>query len=667
MMKFFRKYNKHLLAVFMALLLIIWLAGDAIDWMVRPDYGSTVFAQSALGEITAADVEQAKAEEELQRLMGLSWRMSFSNPSAPADEQLQEPDWILLQREAERLGVDVSIGQTKTVLASSGLTEDIIRQRAARADRPVDALYQAAAKYFRVQKMLGLIESSLRVPEAPLRVLARDTGERARVDVVMLPAKSFASPEETFTEEEIKEQFEKYKNKVGRPGTLDFGYYQLPRVQVEYVRIDPHTIKDQLRLPEDSLLKEAYTYWREHGKTDPELMRPPLERGILTAQEQMADSNGAAPPEKKPYYENFAEAQERAVAALKNRKAKDEAERVAGALGSRLQDPWLDMTPGPSGYRPAPPGADAPDVFAQAVASLPANLKYEDAITIQKLDLLTADELADVEGFGSAFLTQVDGSPLLAPELAFRVEGIAEMPKERRADTALYLAKFQPNVKPLTDVDYALYFFRVLDVRPGHVPASVDEVREQVVEDLRILRGMERAREAATAFAQNVGSTGLADAWAAAEELSAKVPPDQGGLTQVTPFARGTRLFGVDAGHRVSPLGEVTEEFVSKAFALAEAGRNAPPEVIDMPNQAAVAVVSGVQLMPMYEEDFQARRTMLQNSLQSVAARQALLDWLNPQHIRERNKVAYADESSKDKESESGKEPEKAPEGNGKA
>src|SRR5688572_31237195 len=38
MMKFFRKYNKQLLAVFMALLLLVWLGGDALSSIMHERY-----------------------------------------------------------------------------------------------------------------------------------------------------------------------------------------------------------------------------------------------------------------------------------------------------------------------------------------------------------------------------------------------------------------------------------------------------------------------------------------------------------------------------------------------------------------------------------------------------------------------------------------------------
>ncbi len=50
MMKFFRKYNKVLLAVFMALLMIVFVGGSALQSLLAPQR-DPVLAESALGPV----------------------------------------------------------------------------------------------------------------------------------------------------------------------------------------------------------------------------------------------------------------------------------------------------------------------------------------------------------------------------------------------------------------------------------------------------------------------------------------------------------------------------------------------------------------------------------------------------------------------------------------
>jgi hypothetical protein len=636
MMKFFRKYNKHLLAVFMALLLMIWLAGDAIQSVLAPDTANEVVAHSKFGVIKSGDIAKASHDGDLQDMFGpgFSWRQ-FIDHSAPSEDQFGISDWILLVREAEKFGIHVTPAQAKSVLDSVKFTEDEIRRRLARQNYPVADAYQAVAQFLTVQKMITLVDGALHVPDAPLRVLAHDVLERASIELVTLPAKSFADPEQTFTAEELKAQFDANKSRVAVPDSLEFGYYREPRVQLEVIKVDPRVVREQLRTSPESLERDAFLYWQKSGRTDPALFRPMEERAMLMAQAREASSNGAEAPDVKEYYENFADGKTRAIEALKDRKAKEEADSIAKTIVQRLQEPWFEAHQKENKYKIAPAAALTPEYFEKSFDALPANLRYENAVTYSKLEPMTASQLARQPGVGSATLMQADGRQLTAADIAFQTEGLGTIPEEGHVDLALYLTKFQPLNKWLTGPDDSLYLIRVIDVQAGHEPQSVDEVHDEVVHDLRILRGMDRAREAAKKFSETVGTSGLADAWKAATDLDAKVTPDKGGLSQLPPFVRGTKLFGGENTNRVAALGRVTDEFMAKSFELA-ADPKAPPVVVDMPSQAAVAVIKGKQLFPIYEEDFQAQRSLIQDSVQRSATRNALMRWLSPKQIRER-------------------------------
>ena len=59
MMKFFRKYNKALLAVFMVLLMVVFLGGSALNTLLSPS-GDRVVATSAVGTISFLDQRMAE-------------------------------------------------------------------------------------------------------------------------------------------------------------------------------------------------------------------------------------------------------------------------------------------------------------------------------------------------------------------------------------------------------------------------------------------------------------------------------------------------------------------------------------------------------------------------------------------------------------------------------
>src|SRR5437867_4375284 len=101
MMKFFRKYNKQLLAVFMALLMIVFIGGSALQSLLQPSANHPV-AKSKYGEVMLKDQQHASETTGLLETVGFPWQ----HP-AGAEKPIELVDWILLQREAQALGTAV--------------------------------------------------------------------------------------------------------------------------------------------------------------------------------------------------------------------------------------------------------------------------------------------------------------------------------------------------------------------------------------------------------------------------------------------------------------------------------------------------------------------------------------------------------------------------------
>jgi hypothetical protein len=198
MMKFFRKYNKQFLAVITAFVLVIWLAGDPLQDALMPNPGTDVLGSDLSGPITRNESDVAEFNTRLQNLFGVSWEQEWGQPGAATGEPLDTLDWILLKREAERYGIDVSIAESRRICEQGGMTEDQIRQvlAQARQDVTVDTVYAALAEFFKVKRMMSLFQAPLGAPEPQLRHIARNRIESATIQAVTFPAVSFADPEE---------------------------------------------------------------------------------------------------------------------------------------------------------------------------------------------------------------------------------------------------------------------------------------------------------------------------------------------------------------------------------------------------------------------------------------------------------------------------------------
>jgi hypothetical protein len=64
---------------------------------------------------------------------------------------------------------------------------------------------------------------------------------------------------------------------------------------------------------------------------------------------------------------------------------------------------------------------------------------------------------------------------------------------------------------PLRDADNSLYFFRITDTDPSRQPASIDEVRDQVVKDLRRKVAYERLKTSLATIETQARTSGLLD------------------------------------------------------------------------------------------------------------------------------------------------------------
>ena len=104
MMKFFRKYNRHLLAVFMALLLVVWLGGSALTSWLAPNQAAQIMGTAFGSEISAGQVQAFANETVLMDLLGLAfWRNPGQNFAALLEHRVVRLG--TLQRLAPDLGI----------------------------------------------------------------------------------------------------------------------------------------------------------------------------------------------------------------------------------------------------------------------------------------------------------------------------------------------------------------------------------------------------------------------------------------------------------------------------------------------------------------------------------------------------------------------------------
>ncbi len=660
MMKFFRKHNRKLLAIFMALLLVVWLGGSALQAMFMPDRSKQVVATCRYGDIRVADQQAAEYSTSLLTQMRVPWSTPFGGRGDP----LTVMDWVLLTREARDAGVMPTGGELDTLLPAS--LQNAIKQVAYDRDVKPDRIRAAFAEFFAVQQLQSLAASALVPSEAELRVAARNAYERVKIDAVALSANTFKDDQTEFSDAEVQEQFNAYRDSEPVPDTLTFGYYQQPRVKIEYIRIDPARIEENLRVSEDELERRARDFWREN-RDNAVFRRPPTTQPADEATTQPVDEPTTQPageattqpaqPESE-FSESYTEARPAAHQAVRARLAAQVTENLTAWLGQQLAEVFFEADVGPNGYKVAPDEVKQAGYLQEIIQHAPSRIAYPEAVEIKTTDWFSAADAAEwqrepdatkVPGIGKARVQLSSTQSFRLAQLAFAVEGLAEIPTGGgHADEAreVYVAPYQFSPHALRGLNDELYLFRVVGVEAAHSPASVDLVRDKVIADLRLKSGFEQARAALEALKAQVeqGKT-LADAWEGQEDLKAKVKEVRSdGLFENIKFAH--RQLNAPPGFNYTwagRLGKVDYKFVDDCFAVGnQPGEGPKLAIIEQPDSARVVLVQWLEVEPMTADQYNRERDRILMTLLRRRYADFNDTWTSSEQIHARTEFKWA-------------------------
>lgn len=633
MMKFFRKYNKQLLAVFMALLMVVFIGGSALEGLLRPETELPI-GNSKYGEITTLTVQRQKSTvTNILDVTSRDWQRPFGVPDQPLDQV----DWFLLVNEAREMGVAADVSEVKAASASQEAHDMVARLAQGLGLRP-DAIHEALAEYRSVQNAALAIGAASHLSESEVQKAARDALEKVQINAVVIPAAVFVEGQPEPSAEELTAHFEKYKAAERGEG-LEFGYYQDPRARVQYVRIDRDAIMETIGVA--NLERKAKAYYEEN-KTK----HMPFKRHPGNNPEPPTPAEGEAPATDADEYLTWEEARHIANAAV----TKQQASKAAADLARWIHDydagQWSDAVAEKTGYRTAPEAVKAENYYAEMLKQVPPHLSFAGAVTIQETEFFPLSEAGNVAELGAA--RAESGAASLSSILGRSEAFIPELPVDMGAAASDYLA-IKQSARPLSDAKSGNHFvFRIVATQPGRPAESVDEVREDVIADLKLLKAYETAKQRADALTKGAGS--LQEAFLADTELGQRLSPEAepaGGFYQPQPFSRVPQMLaaigrpanGVYVGPGVSRL---TNEAMDRIFELAEVGERFG--LVELPNRATVIVVEPVEIHRAVEDEFKTLKTDLGQQLAATRWREAISDWFDKDKIRARNRFVAVNE-----------------------
>jgi len=629
MMKFFRKYNKEMLAVFMVALMIVFIGGSALNSLLTPDTNYTV-AKSKYGDITFKDQQVAKNQAELLGALRLDWR----RPLGVGNEALESIDWILLNREANLLGVGTTEAAVKA--ENRPTAEEITQVARVLKVRPAD-IREALAQYRSVTSTALSVAGAAVPSEAELKSTVRDVLETVKVNAVLLRAKAFVDQDATLSDDELKEHLAKYREREPGEG-LNFGYFVPPMMKVQYARIDRNAIAGGIGVA--NIEKKARAFFEENRTKDPafrrradQMPKDPAEAGLIVG------PPGSAP---SPYMD-WEEAESVAVELVRKKSADEAAERVANWLIQQSSELWLEADRGKDGYKVVPEKGGTPGYYDELISRLPSTMNFPGAVTVATTDSFPLKDASKVKEIGSAAFRPERGTVQSFGSIVARTQAmIPEIPKAEGTNPADYLATFQTSSLPLSESATGNHFvFRVIEAKPGHPAETVDDVRDRLVADVRQLRAYEAAKAHAESLLGCAATGTLKEGFEADAELAAmKATPDgaDSGFFEPEPFARkasneatgGRTSRGVYAG----AVGLLPHEVVDGCFAMQD-GKD-KLKMFELKDRASVMVVEFVSIQPPVEDAFNELRETLRLQIADARLRSALSAWLDPDQIRAR-------------------------------
>ncbi len=577
MLKFLRQYNQWILAVGGTLLLITFLMPNAIQRCGRDQGPSkTAFANLADGAVyTGAD--QFEAQQELAVLEPM--RDQFIT-GLGADRSPEH--WWLLVREAKAAGLidSTSSGQSEVerIAASQKISVPQLMSLLmsnTNSEGKQETVYRALANLAGVRRLVVLASNVDRLSDRRFKNEIARSMLGVSADMVVLDAKSNAAI--TFapvTETELEAQFTAFASTAKGVGDKGFGYRLPNRVKLEWVMIPKASIESSIA-------------------TSPQLSTLELKKRFA-ADPAIYGADASQSPAFATYE---ATVRQRTKDELIKLRMDEVAKFIADESALSLRT--LKRA---GAYYELPADWSTKMPSMQELALVVAKEYAIDLPVYQTsgADFISPTDVALIPGLGRASTSKFG--------TAVRTDALAAAVKEFGADTAS--APFQTALMSpaMTAESGDLYFFRVTESDASRAPASLADVRADVLKDLESVRRYEwlTANQASlVADAVATGMAPLATKYGTAVEFAAQVREANPQFVQY-----GVRLPSPlpIIGTNADALQRIVDEAIKLPLTAPTSGVDVADRTfaVDLPNQLTVLVVQITDLAPLSAEEFAA-------------------------------------------------------------
>jgi len=661
---------------------------DGREITVR-EVSQTVQGLKAAGtavEVWARALYPAATDEQTQRLIiadtieQSAWPLLSRMVKDPENIDFRTAmTWVALLEEAHRLGFDTAedaVHDRLQRLRDIGLSDAVLARTVSDLARNSHSLLILGMRHdMTLAAYLQYLYSSFGVAVAPeIRQAFAEQDERIQVRLAVFKAEDLLPDVGEPLENALLEQYGRYKSVLPDQGPGGYGYRIPPKAAIEYLEADPAAFEDEAA--EAVSANDVRQYYETHKATEfvvepPPPPPPPADDQGGTEPEKPAaapdtpdpgaaaspakDDAGAAPagPEADTGETGatddapVAPAAEAPEASAPGPAAQPAAEPAAAEpavepvpVEPGVAEPAAEAVPPEPEYRPFDEVRD--DIRKQLVRQAAEQLAHEhlaacvaDITTKRKgIDLQiwadgkrvryvkvpglhTRKELAAMDGIGGATRGQVT-----LPETALQVVELVGPEKARIAQGEISEVYTGPEGKS--------YAFRVAQVAESREPTSLDEVRKQVVEDVREKEAFQLARERAKALLEAAAKDGLEKA-AEARHVTT-VESDWFPRQRYIPYGGRWLPFPPSLPEvGSSPL------VIAECFKMLEEGRQRT--LVTLADERMVAVAQLMDRKAPREAAYEQWQPMVAGRVAGRLAGEGLQDVLDPDAVIRRMKV----------------------------
>jgi hypothetical protein len=456
MMNLVQKYNRQILAVVSAMLLVVFLAPTMVTQCGRVSAKpTTVWATTSDGgKLTLADLDEMRGQLAVLDLL--------RDPISTSLELTRSPEhWWLLVKEAKDAGMVGGVNDGRTYLDAAARAmgrqpEELLGQLAGSARQPPQVVLQTLANLRGVERLIRMTQSAGRMSEARLKIGARELLTDVSCDVVPLSAATLGDsvPVPPPTPDQLTATFEKGKSSLPGTGPGGIGYKFPDRVKLEWLMVPAGNIARSLE--SDPALGPV--------ELRKEFRRNPAAFGVPAAE--------LGPDKPAPAFDAYAT---RVRADVERRLIKERAERIAAAVRDWNRIAMKDVpVEGGIAKLPADWAAKRPALAALG-AELSAKFGMEKPIEGTSGEAWLTGAEIDSNAFLGKATVQEFGQPM-------RISQVVGELRDLKADGRLPVQAGVLGPIASTPTDDVLVW-RVTEAEASRDPGSMAEVLDAVTKD----------------------------------------------------------------------------------------------------------------------------------------------------------------------------------------